>query len=143
MGKRVRRRQRRLTVKGKDPRGSTPRAITVSNHKLRAAARRSVGQMKECQFVLPMVLQEPTAIFEGLKRAADEPYTGCGWFCYCGVPRTAYGRDGTAREPWPNEVFLVFVTDEFVAYNWYWCAAAPDDPNLPDEHGTRFRKRLL
>jgi hypothetical protein len=40
-------------------------------------------------------------------------------------------------------VYLVFVNDETVAYNWRWEKADPDQPTLPVGHATRFKKRLL
>ena len=60
-----------------------------------------------------------------------------------GIPKSAYHPDGTERPPYPNQVFLVFVNDEQVAYNWRWERAAPDDRKLPQDHEARFKKRLL
>jgi hypothetical protein len=40
-------------------------------------------------------------------------------------------------------VYLVFVNDEGVAYNWRWEKAEPEQPDLPVDHQTRFKKRLL
>lgn len=42
----------------------------------------------------------------------------------------------------PNQVYLVFVNDEGVAYTWRWEKADPDDLNLPQNHPQRFKKRL-
>lgn len=92
---------------------------------------------------VPMILQHPSAVFEGLRRDEDEDRTGYGWRCYCGIPDHAYGRDGAAIPPYRGMVYLVFVNDEGVAYNWRWEQAAPDEPRLPIDHQDRFRKRLL
>jgi len=64
-----------------------------------------MGQVNEAAFVLPMVLQRPTAIFEGLLREGDEPGgPGAeGWRCYCGIPDRAYNKDGSQREPWDRK----------------------------------------
>ena len=51
--------------------------------------------------------------------------------------------DGTETNPYPNQVYLVFVNDEGVAYNWRWEKADPDAPTLPIDYETRFRTRLL
>ncbi len=43
----------------------------------------------------------------------------------------------------PAQVYLVFINDDGVAYNWRWDRADPDEPSLPVGYQTRFRKRLL
>jgi len=40
-------------------------------------------------------------------------------------------------------VFLVFVNDEGIAYNWRWEKADEDEPDLPRRFKTRFKKRLI
>lgn len=92
---------------------------------------------------MPMILQKPTAIFEGLRRDEDEDRGGYGWRCYCGVPAQSYRSDGTAVPPYHSQVYLVFVNDERVAYNWRWEKADPDNPKLPLGYETRFKQRLL
>jgi hypothetical protein len=67
-----------------------------------SVARRSRGQIKECAFVVPVILQRPTAIFEGLRMDEDEDTRGVGWRCYCGVPAVAYRADGSEQRPWPR-----------------------------------------
>ncbi len=89
-----------------------------------------------------MILQRPTAIFQGLRRDEDEDRTGAGWRCYSGRPDKAFAADGTERRPYPGQVFLVFVNDEGVAYNWRWEKADPDNPDLPVDHAIRFKQRL-
>ena len=39
--------------------------------------------------------------------------------------------------------FLVFVNVENVAYLWYWDECDKEDPSVPINHKTRFRKRKL
>ena len=91
-----------------------------------------------------MILRTPTAIFEGLRTDDDEDQHGtAGWRCYCGVPEFAYHTDGTSRSPYPHQVYLVFVNEDGVAYNWRWENADPDDTRLPENHNSRFKKRLL
>jgi len=105
---------------------------------------RGLGAVLECRYCVPEVLQKPTAIFEGLCQNEDEPRNrGCGWRCYCGIPSHDYSEDGTALQPRKNKVFLVFVTEELVAYNWRWEKCCPDKPELPINYQTRFRDQKL
>lgn len=101
------------------------------------------GKVKEAGYVVPEVLLKPTAIFEGLTQDSDESRRGAGWRCYVGRPGQCFEDDGRSMPAPRNRVFLVFVNDQRVAYNWYWCAADPADPTLPDGHATRFRVRLI
>jgi hypothetical protein len=102
-----------------------------------------MGHAKECGIVVPMILARPTAIFEGLRRDEDEDHRGFGWRCYCGVPEQSFRPDGTAGRPYPGQIYVVFINDEKVAYNWRWEKTDPDDARLPIDHTIRFKQRLL
>jgi len=115
----------------------------ISYDRMQAVGKRSLGHAKECAYIVPMILQQPTAVFEGLRRDEDEDRTGYGWRCYCGIPDHAYRRDGTAIPPYAAQVYLVFVNDEGVAYNWRWEQADPENPTLPVGYKDRFRRQLL
>jgi len=117
--------------------------IQVSFDRMQAVGRRSMGQAKECGFILPRILERPTAIFEGLRSDEDEDRRGYGWRCYCGIPEKSYRPDGTESRAYPGQVYVVFVNDERVAYNWRWEKADPDHPDLPIDDETRFKRRLL
>jgi hypothetical protein len=132
-----------LLLDAVDPTDGKPCKVQVSHDRMMAVARRSLGQAKECGYILPLVLQKPTAIFEGLQSDDDEDRRGVGWRCYCGIPTAAYRADGTERSPYPGQVFLVFVNQEKVAYNWRWEQADPDDGEVPINHPERFKRRLL
>lgn len=121
--------------------------MLISYDRIQAVGRRSMGQTKECAYVVPMVLQKPTAIFEGLTSDEDEDKRGYGWRCYCGTPDHAYDPHGNQIFPYPNQVFLVFVNEDRVAYTWRWELGDPDNPGLPqtvlDNGKPRFREKLL
>lgn len=117
--------------------------VLISSERMQAVGRRSMGHAKECGFIVPMILQKPTAIFEGLRRDEDEDRWGYGWRCYCGVPEQSFRPDGSSGRPYPGQVYLVFVNEEKVAYNWRWEKADPDKPTLPVDHEKRFRTKLL
>jgi mRNA interferase MazF len=110
--------------------------------KLEATDRRSLGHAKECGCSVPEILQNPTAVFQGLRSDAEEDPHGVGWRCYCGIPTNSYRADGTAGRPYAERVYLVFVNDESIAYNWRWEKADPDDGTLPVGYAERFKERL-
>lgn len=136
-------RRKFLTLQAINPVDGKMGEVLVSFERMQAVGRRSMGHAKECGINVPLILQQPTAIFEGLRQDEDEDRRGVGWRCYCGIPEHAYCSDGTSRSPYPGQVFLVFVNEDSVAYNWRWERADPDDPSLPLNHETRFRARLL
>jgi hypothetical protein len=136
-------RRKYLTLAAVNPADGPTTEVLVSYDRMQAIGRRSLGQAKECGYIVPKVLQEPTAIFEGLREDEDEDRRGVGWRCYCGLPDRAYHSDGTERLPYSRQVYLVFVNEERVAYNWRWEKADADDPKLPQNHQTRFKTRLL
>jgi hypothetical protein len=137
-------RRQYITLQAIEPKdGTLSCEIQISFDRMQAVGRRSMGHAKECGIILPMILQKPTAIFEGLRSDEDEDRWGYGWRCYCGIPEQSFRPDGSSARPYPGQVYLVFVNDEKVAYNWRWEKADPDNPRLPVDHETRFKQRLL
>ena len=132
-----------LQLEALDPETGGKASVQVSFDRMQAVGRRSMAHAKECGIIVPMILQHPTAVFEGLREEDDEDPRGVGWRCYCGIPASAYHSDGTERSPYPGQIYLVFVNDEEVAYNWRWEKADEDDPQLPQNYNQRFNKRLL
>jgi len=133
-----------ITLQAIEPKdGTLTCEVQISFERMQAVGRRSLGHAKECGIVVPMILQKPTAIFEGLRRDEDEDRWGFGWRCYCGQPEHSYRPDGSPAPPYRGRVYLVFLNDERVAYNWRWENSDPDDARLPIEHETRFKQRLL
>ncbi len=112
--------------------------VRISFDRMQAVARRSLAHVKECGNIVPFILQHPTGIFEGLRR--DEDKRGYGWRCYCGIPEVAYHSDGTPRSTYPGQIYVVFVNDDGVAYNWRWEKCDPDDFSLPIDYQKRFKK---
>jgi hypothetical protein len=137
-------RRQYITLQAIEPKdGTLTCEIQISFDRMQAVGRRSMGHAKECGIILPMILQKPTAIFEGIRSEEDEDRWGYGWRCYCGVPEQSFRTDGSSARPYTGQVYLVFVNDEKVAYNWRWEKADPDNPRLPVDHETRFKQRLL
>lgn len=117
--------------------------LTISHVKL-MSCRTSLGRVNEAAYTVQEVLCRPSAIFEGLKREADEPHGGStGWRCYCGVPSKRFLEDGKETQTPNNRVFLIFVDHDRIVYNWHWVMASDDDPKLPIDYNTRFSRQVL
>jgi hypothetical protein len=130
-----------MAIEPKD--GTLTCKIQISFERMHAVASRSMGHAQECGVIVPMILLRPTAIFEGLRRDEDEDRWGYGWRCYCGVPERRFRPDGTSAPPYLGQVYLVFINDERVAYNWRWEKADTDNHTLPVGYELRFKQRLL
>ena len=136
-------RRKYLTLLAFDPSDGGACEVLVSFDRMQTVGRRSMAHAQECGHLVPATLQHPQAVFEGLCWDEDEDPRGYGWRCYCRIPDKAYRPDGTERSPYPGQVYLVFVNDERVAYNWRWEKADNDDADLPRDHQTRFKQRVL
>jgi hypothetical protein len=133
-----------IVLAARDPKeGTLSLHVQISFDRMQAVAKRGLGHAKECGYIVPSILANPIAIFEGLRRDEDEDRWGFGWRCYCGVPAHSYRPDGTEAPPYPNQIYLVFVNDERIAYNWRWEKSTVEEPTLPAHWETRFRERLL
>ena len=86
----------------------------------RAAAR---GNHKDLALV-PDTLSDPSAVFRSRK---DEDHM---YMCYVGPSVKRQGR--------PPMVFVVFLNDQRVVYQWSWQFADEGDPSLPCEYLERF-----
>lgn len=117
--------------------------VQISYERMQAVGRRSIVHAKECGLLVPEILQKPFAIFEGIRRDEDDDKWGCGWRCYCGIPSRSFRQDGSDAPPYKNQVYVVFVNDDGVAYNWRWEKSDESDSRLPIEHESRFTRRLL
>jgi len=91
-----------LVVSAVDPETGGSTTVQISYNRLQAIARRSMGHAKEAAYIVPQILQRPTAIFEGLKRDQDEDQSGAGWRCYCGTPSHSYRANGVEAPPYPG-----------------------------------------
>jgi hypothetical protein len=120
MGKSGESRRDGLAVRAYDPVGRGVCEVFISHQRMITVGKRSLAHASECAYIVPVILQAPTAVFEGLRRDEDDDPHGVGWRCYCG-----------------------FVNDESVAYNWRWEEADPEDPTLLLDRENRFRQRLL
>lgn len=137
-------RRQQATVEAIDPITGKKFAVLVNQKRLHEVSKRGRGHILEAAEFVPIILQEPKAIFEGLCCDNDEPRgRGYGWRCYSGIPPYAYNVEGIRISAWPDEVFLVFVNRDRIAYLWYWAKCDPENPFYPEEHEKRFKRKLL
>jgi len=106
-------------------------------------AAQGLGAAMELVDTVRWALLHPRAVFLGV-RDLERDVSEDKWLCYVATPSHAYDRKtGEKRPPWPGEVFLVFVTEERVVYNWYWCESDGRKSHLPADYETRFLKDVL
>jgi hypothetical protein len=131
-----------LAITASDGYGGTI-PVQFSYDRIRALGARSKGQVLEAAEIVPIILQRPKAIFEGLRHDEDDDRRTAGWRCYVGIPDRSYTADGQKRPAWEDKVFLVFINSDRVAYNWRWEKCDLDQPNLPQNWSDRFKTRVL
>jgi len=134
-----------LTIQAIDPIDGKTCAVLISHGRLQFMKQLGLRAIHETAKMVPLALQKPTAIFEGLSDEQDEEkgLRGAGWRCYVTKPTTAFKATG-AQHPAPtDQVFVVFVNHERVAYNWRWEKCDAVQTALPAGYEGRFRKRLL
>lgn len=119
------------------------RPVFVSLDFASRIAKQGIGKALEFKEVVTESLLSPTAIFQGLR--LDHPEIDeDDWFCYVARPDHAYDyRTGQRRAAWFGQVMLICVTSDWVVYNWNWYKSDANNPKLPVDFETRFRKRVL
>ena len=133
-----------LTINAVDPIDGKSCTIQISHGRLQFIKQLGLRAIHETAKLVPLALQKPTAIFEGLTTDEDEERgRGAGWRCYVTKPTIAFRATGVQHPAPVDQVFLVFVNSEHVAYNWRWEKCDPVQTSLPEGYEERFRKRLL
>src|SRR5665213_1914713 len=100
-----------LTIQAIDPIDGKTCAVLISHGRLQFMKQLGLRAIHETAKMVPLALQKPTAIFEGLSDEQDEEkgLRGAGWRCYVTKPTTAFKATG-AQHPAPtDQVFVVFV----------------------------------
>jgi hypothetical protein len=121
-----------------DPHDGKLWQIRVSHRRMDEVARRGYGQAKELAFLVPEVLESPCAIFQGVREDGEDD-----WLCYCGRPEYAYRGFTGQRVLAPlDEVYLVFVNSDRVAYLNRWDKADSEQRRFPVDYRIRFGKRV-
>jgi hypothetical protein len=104
--------------------------------------RRNMADVCAATYTLGESLRNPDAIFEGLRFEEDEPRdcSSPGWRCYACRPARRYNDKGGTYPTPEGRIFLAFVNDDRIVYNWYWSEA--DENGLPTNHKERFVERV-
>jgi hypothetical protein len=113
--------------------------LFVRTRKIEAVAKRGMGAAKELAYTVPWAVKHPCAIFRGVRDEGEQD-----WLCYVAAPSQAYDyKTGDTVEAWKGEVFLVFVNDDRIIYNWRWEEADPINPKLPKDWEHRYTEKVL
>ena len=117
--------------------------VLLPDTKMDYVAAQGLGAAMELADTVRWALLHPRAVFRGV-RDLERDVSEDKWLCYVATPSHAYDhKTGEKCPPWPGEVFLVFVTEEQVLYNWYWYACDGCDSHLPADYDVRFLEKVL
>ena len=115
--------------------------VYIGERRLLGLAKLGSWVLLEARDLVPQVLGTPTVIFEGVRWEKDEDKDRAGWRCYCAKPAFMYDQRGDKVTSDPRRVFLVFVNEEGMVYNWRWDWADDEDPDVPKGED-RFIKKV-
>ena len=113
--------------------------------RLKYLATKSKGFVMEGVELVKQILASPGAVFEGLKREKDEefcPDGAAGWRCYCGIPTHKYLPSGATAACPPNQMLMVFISDDSVVYFHCWGVSDPQHQEIPFDRKDRFVKQI-
>ncbi|MCH8822523.1 MAG: hypothetical protein IH984_03345 [Planctomycetes bacterium] len=94
----------------------------------------------ELLYNVPSTLSDPLSINRGLRERGGPQ---CEWgYAYVGLP--SFKPDGYGNEFVPrNQVFVVYMNDDWNIFDWSWEPISPDDPEHPDRlKGGYFGEKL-
>jgi hypothetical protein len=126
-----------------DPNDGGRWQVLLPHGKMDYVASQGHGAVMELADTVRWALLHPRAVFRGV-RELEREIAEDNWLCYVAVPGHAYDRKtGHKRPAWPGEVFMVFVTEERIVYNWYWSECDAGESHLPSDYTDRFLERVL
>ena len=129
--------------------GKLDMVVTLSMDRLRYISQRGNKADLLRATLVDNALAHPKAIFKGIRFEEDEKHSchSPGWLCYCGYPPNDYRYPGEMTAPPIRKVFLVFVNEDRIAYNWGWERADSDawdeGKRFPSNYQTRFQEYVL
>jgi hypothetical protein len=140
---------RRIEIEAVNPNDrTTPLIFTYSQKRLLYISRLGYrGYILESAHLVPFTLKYPSCIFRGL-REDDDKYSGDspGWLCYCSLPTQDFSKNGEPTNSKPNKVYVVFVNEDKIIFNWRWenadLEAYSNKIYVPENYKTRFKEKL-
>jgi hypothetical protein len=118
--------------------------VLIPTHRLQWAARMGDGAVRELAESIPQVLAEPTHLYRGIMRDADDEKAGehPGWLCYVGKPDRRYDLRSGEERSLAGRVLLVYVNAGRIVYNHRWEEEDEVIPGQPADLQDRFREQL-
>lgn len=134
----------RYVVDAVDPSSGKTLEVLYPTHRLQWAKNMGVGAIKEVAESVRYVLTQPTAVYRGINRDADDDRGQTeGWLCYCGKPKIRYDYRSGDNIGTKGSVLLVFVNKELTFYMHRWEKEAPGVLGLPADADGRFKEKLI
>ena len=135
---------RGLLVRAIDPKDGTRFDALIPHFRIQWARTMGEGAIRELAYSVQQVLLRPHAVFEGVRRDADDDSGATeGWLCYIGTPEPRYEyRTGQERSR-GRRVMLVYLNDERTVYLHRWEEESEEHEGLPKDMKDRFRRRAL
>jgi hypothetical protein len=143
-------RRENLTRRALNPETQQPDLeVTIREQRLRGIGERgNKADVFTAAYTLDEALKNPNAIFEGLRFDEDElrSCSSPGWLCYAYHPARKYNNEGQTLATPKGRIFLVFVNDDRVVYNWTWENAdenaLANGKYLPADYENRFSRQV-
>lgn len=131
------------TVQACDPHDGGVWDVLIASDKIAWAGQNGWGHAHDLAFLVPWSLLNIKQMYRGVRddeREIDED----SWLCYVAAPSFAHDHKRKVKvAAWPNQVFLVFVNAQRVAFNWYWCKCDAYDPDAPLDCDSRFKEKVF
>jgi hypothetical protein len=128
-----------VAIEAVSPKDGKRCEVFLRQSKIEATAKRGMGAARELAYLVPFVLQNPNAVYRGVREEGESQ-----WLCYAGSPPDAYNhKTGERLRPWAGQVFLVFLDDDRIIYNWRWDKADADSLRLPADFARRFEEQVI
>ena len=126
-----------LIIQGRNPSGVGEKAFKISDKKADATRYGPEQQYSELVHTLPLVMKEPMAIFQGLKREGYER-----GLCFSGKT-DRYWISQSIETPFPpGKVFTVYINEDQCIFVWRLEREDGKDAGHPIRWEERFTKRI-
>jgi len=103
-----------------------------------------VGAIRELSESVPTVLREPSRLYRGIMRDADDQRAGNhpGWLCYVGKPPRRYDLRTKSELSMDDRVLLVYVNEGRIVYTHRWELEDTIVPGRPRDHEDRYIEEI-